>query len=378
VGRPRRLWTFCGLLVALSAGRPLGAQYRAALDVGLSAVRFPEDSVQALGPFASWTIARNAARSFLSGSLGGVLAGSGGSGSAELSAGRRAMLAGGWVGEASAELGALAGPERRLATSALAAGRLLRPFAEGGGWLRASGDVAGREAGRLGGHGVDAGAWWQWPRAQLTASLAAQWNTAQLFAGPSRGTLVGTVPVRYTEGALSLRVEGDAARLELAAALRRDIGAPELYSPAVNVTAALWQSPTHAFVVSLARQLPDFVHGGDAVDYISVGMRFNEPTPRAERDARARPTIQVSGDDSLHLLTVRAPTARTVELMADFTGWEPIRLTRRNGSFVRAVALTSGTHRVVVRIDGGAWMPAANTPAVDDDFGGRVGLLLVP
>jgi hypothetical protein len=31
-----------------------------------------------------------------------------------------------------------------------------------------------------------------------------------------------------------------------------------------------------------------------------------------------------------------------------------------------------------VRIDGGAWMPAANTPAVDDDFGGRVGLLLVP
>jgi hypothetical protein len=40
--------------------------------------------------------------------------------------------------------------------------------------------------------------------------------------------------------------------------------------------------------------------------------------------------------------------------------------------------MPSGTHRVLVRIDGGEWRPAANTPAVDDDLGGRVGLLVVP
>ena len=52
----------------------------------------------------------------------------------------------------------------------------------------------------------------------------------------------------------------------------------------------------------------------------------------------------------------------------------------------RVAVVTSGgdapgmnaTIRAVVRIDGGAWRAAANTPAVDDDLGGRVGLLVVP
>jgi len=46
--------------------------------------------------------------------------------------------------------------------------------------------------------------------------------------------------------------------------------------------------------------------------------------------------------------------------------------------FEHEFALVAGTHRVVVRIDGAAWRPATNTPAVDDDLGGRVGLLVVP
>jgi hypothetical protein len=40
--------------------------------------------------------------------------------------------------------------------------------------------------------------------------------------------------------------------------------------------------------------------------------------------------------------------------------------------------MSKGTHRMLVRIDRGAWRPAANTPAVNDDLGGRVGLLVVP
>jgi hypothetical protein len=32
----------------------------------------------------------------------------------------------------------------------------------------------------------------------------------------------------------------------------------------------------------------------------------------------------------------------------------------------------------MLRIDDGEWSPPANLPVVDDDFGGRVGLLVVP
>jgi hypothetical protein len=75
---------------------------------------------------------------------------------------------------------------------------------------------------------------------------------------------------------------------------------------------------------------------------------------------------------------VTATGARRVEIMADFTDWSPLELGRSGGPFERELELSAGTHRMLVRIDGGAWRPAANTPAVDDDLGGRVGLLVVP
>jgi len=40
------------------------------------------------------------------------------------------------------------------------------------------------------------------------------------------------------------------------------------------------------------------------------------------------------------------------------------------------VTLSSGSHRLLLRIDGGEWRTAANTPAVDDDLGGKAGLLV--
>jgi hypothetical protein len=75
---------------------------------------------------------------------------------------------------------------------------------------------------------------------------------------------------------------------------------------------------------------------------------------------------------------VIAPGAHTVELMADFTNWTPVTLTAAHDAFESPFTLESGTHRLVLRIDGGQWRAAANTPAVDDDLGGRVGLLVVP
>ncbi len=107
-------------------------------------------------------------------------------------------------------------------------------------------------------------------------------------------------------------------------------------------------------------------------------MRFYEPRPATARAARIRPVLSVGSGDDGRVVRVRAPGARTVEVMADFTDWSPVTLPPVGDLFVLAMSVPPGTHRIVVRVDGGAWRPAANTPAVDDDLGGRVGLLVVP
>jgi len=41
------------------------------------------------------------------------------------------------------------------------------------------------------------------------------------------------------------------------------------------------------------------------------------------------------------------------------------------------VPLAAGVHRVNVRVDGGEWRVPTGLSAVDDDFEGKVGLLVV-
>ena len=146
-------------------------------------------------------------------------------------------------------------------------------------------------------------------------------------------------------------------------------------------SAAFWSSDTRAFTISAAHQLPDFIRGADAVDAIAVGVRFMQATPASIRVERMRPTVLVSATpemDTLRVVRVRSPGAQRVEIRGDFTDWQPVELKPTGTTFNGRVALARGSHHMVVRIDGGPWRPAVNTPDVDDDLGGRAGLLVVP
>jgi hypothetical protein len=228
------------------------------------------------------------------------------------------------------------------------------------------------------GRGVEAAGWWQAPRTVVTATVRQEWSSAELFLGPGRQHAIGTVPVRFTEGSVGVQTSGATTAFSLAATLRRDPDAARTLEPGFLASAVIRQSETRSLVVSATKQLPDFARGADALQSLSIGLRFNEAPRLALRGGRARPTIQIAGDASSRLLRVRAPGARRVDVMGDFTDWEPIELALTGDVFSRAVTMSSGTHRVVLRIDGGEWQPAANTPAVDDDLGGRVGLVVVP
>jgi hypothetical protein len=375
----RAIATVCGgLLVLIGMGRPLGAQHRTALDVGVSVVRFLDDTTTIAGPSVVMTSAADGPRLFGWVNVGGVGTFGAASGSATLVGGTRASIARRWLFEGSGELFGLAGTDVHGAASATGAARAIHLVGDGGLWARAAASISRREAGGLPAQAVEGGAWWSWPRVRVSAQLVDQRARAQLFAGPNGEFLVGTLPVHYQEGVVGARLEGDAVSLELSAGVRRDPDASNVYEPTVLLTAAYWQTETRAWTVSVARQPPDWVRGADAAEWVGVGMRFYEPRPRTVRAARVRPVVTVVRGDSARRIRVFAPGARTVELMADFTEWSPVTLAAQRDAFEGTFELPPGTHRVVVRIDGGAWRPAANTPAVDDDLGGRVGLLVAP
>jgi hypothetical protein len=367
-----------GLLIALAVGRPLGAQGGATGEVGLSLLRFPDDNVTVFAPSGRAWLTRETPQWLTTAAAGGFAAAGGAGGSVDLSTEWRAPLPGGWRGDAGGELSGVAGTGSRSSGNVLLMLRALRTVPSGGVWLRAMGNASRREAGGMWGRGVEAAGWWRASQSLFTASLRNEWSAAQLFLGPGRKNVIGTIPVHFAEGSLGAQIDGARTAWWLSATVRGDPGADRTVDAGFIASAVLRLSVSRDFVISATRQLPDFERGADAVQALSVGFRFHQATTLAARVVRARPTIQIAGDSSSRSLRVRAPGARRVEVMGDFTEWEPIELAADGDVFSRAVSLTPGTHRVLLRIDGGEWLPAANTPAVDDDLGGRVGLLVVP
>jgi 1,4-alpha-glucan branching enzyme len=77
------------------------------------------------------------------------------------------------------------------------------------------------------------------------------------------------------------------------------------------------------------------------------------------------------------VVSVLVPRARTVELSADFTKWQPLALRMSEaGRWEATVALPPGTYHVNLRIDGDRWTAPPGVVSVDDGFGGTAGLVV--
>ena len=62
-------------------------------------------------------------------------------------------------------------------------------------------------------------------------------------------------------------------------------------------------------------------------------------------------------DNGSARITLGGLDAAAVELMGDFTGWEPIALVRSGQSeWTATVPIPAGIHRVNLRVDGGQWI----------------------
>jgi len=218
-------------------------------------------------------------------------------------------------------------------------------------------------------------------RDELSAAYA--YSDAGLPATPSAPR------ARYTDAVAYWAHRGDWIELSFGAGARTHHRRDSLVESWASGSATLWLSRRAALVASAGRALADETRGVPSVRYLSFALRFGwrpsrpsdallvRHTPRDDDGGR----LDVHGGaDSLRVVTVRQATAVTsVEIMGDFTDWEPVALTSMpNGEWRIERVITPGPHRVAIRVDGGPWRVPPNLPRVADDFGGEVGIVIVP
>lgn len=115
---------------------------------------------------------------------------------------------------------------------------------------------------------------------------------------------------------------------------------------------------------------------------VGLRVRFGHQPPAARMvspvssSQRVRVTPAASGTRAI---VIALPDAHSVELMGDFTAWQPVAMTRsRDGAWYAALTITPGAHRANIRVDHGSWTTLPDLPQVSDDFGGGSSILVVP
>lgn len=242
-----------------------------------------------------------------------------------------------------------------------------------------------------------------------------------IATGSSSGDSAG-VPLELSAAAWSLQEDltlvGTIAAVRLAQYRHMDLQGTARWTRApveleIRFGARPWTRPTvewsglygdASLLLSLGRRISVAVGGGSypsdpirgllAARYVNAGIRVRFAGADAGQTSAAAATIaavrRLAPDDTRRArleiapsgnprtIRVYAPGARTVELMGDFTDWQPVALMRGDvGAWETRLPLAAGVHRVNVRIDGGGWIVPAGARPESSEFGGQVGVVVV-
>jgi len=386
---PRMRTTLLLTAAALAAALPgrrgtAAAQFVATVDGGATHVRYEGAdgglAVFSLTPGVQWTSDATAASASVTGSQFEA-GGWGLQGGA--SAARFQRLGGLFGGSAQGELagaGAVATNDAAATTAiGLAQGRLHWLVPTAGLWVGAG---AGRANDGIQIHRLltmEAGGWARLGPAVVLASVTPQrvgdslrWADAEIGARLVRGAF----EVTASAGWRTWKRPGDAAASTWAGA-----------------TGLFWITEHLAVTASGGRYPTDWAQGVPGGRYATLSLRFATARPGAGRvrlETRERtlpgsrpvvPEFEVRrAAGGGREVRVRAPDARRVEIMGDFTDWRPVALAPVRGQAGRwrvVLPIAPGTHRMNLRVDDGAWGVPPGLPALGDDFGGVVGILTV-
>jgi hypothetical protein len=166
-----------------------------------------------------------------------------------------------------------------------------------------------------------------------------------------------------------------AAHVALATELRRA-------DPLARVQLAYRLTPRVAATAGLVSGLAISSLDVPSRHVVTVGLRLSggrgmraahAASPTAASDFRA-----TTESDGQIAIAVRAARAERVEVAGDFTQWAPLSLQRSRDGWWRArTHITTGPHRLSIRVDAGRWTAPPGLPPVRDEFGETVGLLVV-
>lgn len=174
--------------------------------------------------------------------------------------------------------------------------------------------------------------------------------------------------------------------VELEAGLGRRFGKPVHQYTSWQLQGLYWLTERLALVASAGRVPADVVSGLPTGNYALFSMRISWKD-RVAASRISQPARNSSGSRGFQArragggsvaLAVWAPSAQRVEVMGSFSDWQPVELLGGEpGWWGAEVPLAPGLYEINVRFDGGAWQVPAGLRAVDDGFGGRVGVFTV-
>ena len=379
----------------LVASSPLTAQTSATLDLSSSRLRYSGDTASS----GAFTIAPTVHALLPNASV-------------DATAGLSQFAGGGWttqgllagsaftpwrpvVGEIAGTTGGSVHADGNRTAQSLASARLHLLRGGVGGWV---GGSIGQTWDSLGWHSVrgsEGGVWAQHDALTATLSVA-----------PTR--VADSISFTDVQLALHAVVE----RADLMATVGRRGGDAGAFGGGtqgwVNASAAFWIGSNVALTASAGRYPSDPLQGYRPASYGEIGLRFGirdltgvrarASTPdRAPTLVRARPAtvLERAEEEAVQevsrfevenagggqrVVRIRAASARRVEIIGDFTGWQPVSLAPANegGWWTIRLPIAAGTYEANIRVDGGTWLVPPGLTQMLDEAGGVVGIMVVP
>jgi hypothetical protein len=151
-----------------------------------------------------------------------------------------------------------------------------------------------------------------------------------------------------------------------------------------SAQAAFWMSSQVAVVAGGGREPAQPTRGMPARRFGSLGVMLAYwPIPRGivpvETPASLVQAFEMRpAGTAVQRVTARIGGVESVEIMGDFSDWQPLPLIRRGRDLWELlVPMAAGVHQINLRIDRGQWIAPPGFPTMKDGFNGDVGVLVV-
>jgi hypothetical protein len=254
-------------------------------------------------------------------------------------------------------------------------------------------------------HGVWLGAglgstWYGATWRNVRQAEAAAWaRLGALTAFASAIPVVIADSIRYTDAQAAASLSFPRFELSGSGGFRSGSRLPTLGGTAKSWGSASvsgWIAPWHALVASAGTYPVDLTQGFPGGRFASLSLRFGarrfppavtSVTEVSDIRSSAPAPPSAPGISSFDIiataagtreLRIRAVSAGSVEIMGDFTSWQPVSLnTAGTGWWTVRLPIMPGIHEMNVRVNGGPWVVPPGLTARSDEFGGKVGVLVV-